>query len=145
MSVNKVIIMGRIGKDIETRQTQSGQSVCSFSVACSEKWTDKNGQKQENTEWINCTAWGKTAENIARFFGKGSEIYLEGKIKTDTKEENGSKTYYTKVVVDTFQFTGGSKVEGSQQNQQPTGYQQNTQYQPTGYQQQMPVEDELPF
>jgi len=148
MSMNKVILLGRIGKDIELRKTQSGKDVASFTVACSEKYKDAQGQQQEKTEWVNCTAWGKTAENIARFFGKGSEILLEGKMETTHTEQNGVKTYYTKVVVHEFQFTGGSKTSHSQQQQ--TGYQQPQQQQQTGYQQQynapqMPVQDDMPF
>lgn len=172
MSVNKVIVMGRLGKDVEVRRTQSGKAVASFSVGCSEKYTDRNGQKQENTEWIRCTAWEKSAEIIAQYFHKGDGIFIEGKFKTDTKEENGAKTYHSYVLVDSFTFPEGKSQNnagqqqngGYQQPQQSTGYQQPYQQpqqgyapQSQGYQQpqqgyqqqfnapQLPQEDDLPF
>lgn len=147
MSVNSVMIMGRLGKDVEIRRTQTGKSVSSFSIGCSEKYTDKNGQKQENTEWVRCTAWEKTADIISQYFKKGDGIFIQGKFKTDVSENNGAKTYHSYVLVETFTFPEGKSQNNQQQNQ---GYQQpqnqNYQQQPTGYQQpQIPNSDDLPF
>lgn len=147
MSVNSVMIMGRLGKDVEIRRTQTGKSVSSFSIGCSEKYTDKNGQKQENTEWVRCTAWEKTADIISKYFKKGDGIFIQGKFKTDVIENNGAKTYHSYVLVETFSFPEGKSQNNQQQNQ---GYQQpqnqNYQQSPTVYQQpQMPNSDDLPF
>ena len=140
MSVNKVIILGNIGKDIELKRTANGKAIVSFSVGCSNKWTDKNGQKHEETEWVNCTAWEKTAEMIAQYFSKGSEIFIEGKLKTDVKDDNGTKTYYTKVIVESFSFTGGSKRDGQQNHgQHQNGFNQQYQQPQQNYQQQQPT------
>ena len=129
--------MGNLGREPEMRKTASGQSVCSFTVACSEKWTDKQGVKQEDTEWVNCTAWGKTAENICKFFGKGSEIFVEGKMKTRSWDDNGTTKYKTEVVVSEFTFTGGSKRgQPTENNQQQTGGESAPQ---------LPIEDDMPF
>jgi single-strand DNA-binding protein len=166
MSLNKVMVMGRLGKDVEIRRTQQGKAVASFSIGCSEKYTDKSGQKQEKTEWIRCTAWEKTAEIIAQYFHKGDGIFIEGKFRTDVKEENGAKTYHSYVLVESFTFPEGKSPNSV--GQQSTGYQQPYQQQPQqgyapqqqgygqpqqGYQQQpqynapqMPtMEDDLPF
>ena len=110
MSVNKVIILGRLGGDPETRYLPSGDAVCNFSVATSEKWKDKStGEQQERTEWHRCSAFGRTAEVIAEYFLKGSEIYLEGKLQTRKwQAQDGTDKYSTEIRVDSFSFTGGS-------------------------------------
>lgn len=107
MSVNKAIIMGRLGKTPEAKHTSSGTLVCEFSVATSERFVNKNGQKQEKTEWHNIVGWGKTAEVLSRCFVKGNQIYIEGKIQTQTWEKNGEKKYKTVIIVQEFQFVDG--------------------------------------
>jgi single-strand DNA-binding protein len=107
--------MGNMTRDVELKTLASGQSVASFAIACSEKWKDKQGQQQEKTEFINCTSWGKTGELINRFFSKGSEILVEGKFTTDKYEKDGKTMYSSKVTVDQFTFTGGSKRGERQQ------------------------------
>lgn len=120
MNINKLIIAGRLGKDPELKTTTNGTSVASFSVATNRTWTDKQGQKQEDTEWVNCVAWGKTAETISKFFHKGKEIYLEGRIQTRKwQDKEGNNRYTTEMVIDTFQFVGYDKDGGSKGNTPP--------------------------
>ena len=113
-SVNKVVLIGRIGQSLELRKTQSGSSVLSFSMATSEKFKGKDGQQKEETEWHNCTAWNRQAEVIAQYCSKGSELYVEGKLKTRDWEDNGVKKYKTEILVREFQFLGGKKQEQQQ-------------------------------
>jgi single-strand DNA-binding protein len=104
MSVNEVTIMGYLGKDPELKVTQGGNQVATFSVATSESWV-KDGKKEEKTEWHNCVVWGKTAENIAKYFRKGSGIYIRGKLQTRSwEDQQGQKRYTTEIIVATFQF-----------------------------------------
>lgn len=114
--INKVILVGNLGGDPEIRYTAGGAAVASFSVATSEQWTDKqSGQKQERTEWHNCTAWGKTAEIIGEYAKKGRQVYVEGKLKTEKyTDRNGVERYATKIVVEVFQLLGGSGEGGGQ-------------------------------
>lgn len=108
MSVNKAILIGRIGKDPET--TTSGKT--SFSLATGEKWKDKEGNVQERTDWHNCIAWGKTGENIAKFFKKGSPIYVEGRIQYSSWEDkDGNKKYMTEINISNFDFIGSKGTE----------------------------------
>jgi single-strand DNA-binding protein len=107
MSVNKVILVGRLGVDPELKSLDGGQSVCNMSIATSESWKDKEGNKQEKTEWHRCTAWGKTAELCGQYLKKGREVYLEGKLQTRKYEKDGVEKYATDIVVSTVQFLGG--------------------------------------
>lgn len=133
MSVNKVIVMGRLGQDPELKYTPAGTAVCNFSVATSKSWVDKSGTKQEKTEWHRLVSWGKQGEVINQYFSKGSEIYVEGELTTDqyTKEGESAPRYITKINVREFSFTGGSKAAGAQQGSQQ-GSQQGGQQGP-GY------------
>ncbi len=119
MSVNKVIIVGRLGQEPELRYTPSGAAVCNFSVATSEYWNDKNGQKQERTEWHRVVAWGKTAELCNQYLAKGSQCFLEGKLQTRSWDDNsGQKKYTTEVIATTVQFLG-AKSENSKSATKP--------------------------
>lgn len=111
-SVNKAIILGNLGKDPELRYTQGGGAVCNFSVATSEKWTDKgSGREQEKTEWHRVIAFGKTAENVAQYLGKGSPVYVEGRIQTrEWQDKEGQKRFTTEIVAQSVVFLG--KREG---------------------------------
>jgi len=112
MSMNRVTLLGRLGNDPEVRSIQDGTQVANFSLATSEKWKDKNGEKQEKTEWHRCVAWGKTGENIGKYFKKGSEILVEGSLQTRSwDDKEGNKRYTTEIKVNRFDFTGGSKTE----------------------------------
>lgn len=105
--VNKVILIGNLGADPELRYTQSGQAVADLRIATNESWTDKEGQKQERTEWHSVVLWGKPAEIVKQHAGKGETLYIEGRLQTRTYEKDGQKHYRTEVVADQFQFLGG--------------------------------------
>ncbi len=105
MGVNKYIAIGYLGKDPEMTSTTNSK-VAKFSIAISEKWTNKQGEKQESTEWVNCECWGKLAEIVEKYLKKGSQVYIEGKLKTDSYEKKGQKRYSTKVVVKVLQMLG---------------------------------------
>lgn len=107
--LNKVIIMGRITKDLEIRQSQSGTAVLRFTVAVDRP--QKNGEK--SADFISCIAFGQTAEFIGRYFGKGRMIALEGNIKTGSYEKNGVTIYTTDVIVERTSFTGEPKSENN--------------------------------
>lgn len=115
-TVNKVIIIGRLGTDPKTGNTGGGSNYANLSIATSEKWTGKDGQKQERTEWHNVTVWGKTAENCGKYLTKGSEVYVEGKLQTRTWEKDGQKRYAKEVIAATVGFIGGNKSNETPQN-----------------------------
>ncbi len=106
MSVNKVILLGRLGKDPELKATPSGNQVCHFSLATSESWKDKrSGEKQEKTEWSNCVVWGNLALIAERYLKKGSQCYVEGKLETRKwDDKNGVTRYSTEIIVSTLQL-----------------------------------------
>ena len=106
MSVNRAILVGNLGKDPELKYTQSGKAVCSFSLATSESWKDKQGVKTDSTTWHNIVAWGKQAEVMAEHLTKGKQIYLEGRISNRNYDKDGEKKYISEVVVQSFQFIG---------------------------------------
>lgn len=97
-ALNRVQVIGRLGKDPETRFTPNGKKVAHFSVAVSQRWKS-NGENKEYTEWVNVEAWGRLGEVCQEYLKKGSLVYLEGRLKTDKYEDKGGETkYYTKVV-----------------------------------------------
>lgn len=107
--VNKVIIVGRLGNDPELKHTQGGQAVARLSVATSENWTDKSGQKQERTEWHRVVVWGKLGELCGKYLSKGRQVYVEGRLQTRSWEDNqGQKKYSTEIVATTVQFLGAA-------------------------------------
>jgi single-strand DNA-binding protein len=98
-SVNKVILVGNLGRDPEVRYTPSGQAVANFTLATNEAWTDKAGQKQERTEWHRVVVWGKAAENCGEYLSKGRQVYVEGRLQTrEWTNKEGAKQYTTEVV-----------------------------------------------
>jgi single-strand DNA-binding protein len=99
-SLNKVILIGNLGKDPEIRYTQQGEPIANFSLATSERWTDKSGQKQEKTEWHRVEVFGKTAQVVRDYCSKGKQVYLEGSIKYDEwTDKDGNKRNATKIKV----------------------------------------------
>jgi single-strand DNA-binding protein len=108
--VNKVIIVGRLGGDPELRYTPGGQAVARLSVATSENWTDKQGQKQERTEWHRIAVWGKLAEICGQHLAKGRQVYVEGRLQTRSWDDKatGQKRYATEIVANTVQFLGSA-------------------------------------
>jgi len=107
-SVNKVILVGNLGRDPELRYIPSGQAVANFTLATNERWRDKDGNNQERTEWHRIVVWGKSAENCAQFLQKGRSVYVEGKLQTqEWEDKDGIKRRTTEVVAQTVQFLGG--------------------------------------
>jgi single-strand DNA-binding protein len=114
MSVNKAILLGRLGKDPELKYTQSGKAVANFSLATSERWKGQDGQSNEATTWHNIVAWGKTAEVMKEYFHKGKEIYIEGRIDNRSYEDKeGNRKYISEVVVQNFSFVGSRSDAGN--------------------------------
>ncbi len=116
--VNKVILVGRLGADPEIKSVGNSQSVARLSVATSEAWTGKDGQKQERTEWHRVVVWGRQAENCAKHLSKGRQVYVEGRLQTRSwEDQSGQKKYATEIVANTVQFLGaGAGAERSQGN-----------------------------
>lgn len=112
MSVNKVILIGRLGQDPELRYTPSGAAVANFSVATNEAWTDKaSGQKQERTEWHRIVVWGKQAELCNQYLQKGRQAYVEGRLQTrQWKDQSGQTRYTTEVQAQSIRFLGGASA-----------------------------------
>jgi len=125
-SVNKVILVGRLGKDPEVKSTPSGATVAKFSIATDEKFTDKSGERQERTEWHNIVAWNKLAEICGQYLRKGKLVYIEGSLRTDSwdDKESGQKRYRTEIIAQNMQMLdrkgddegGSSSYSGSRRN-----------------------------
>ena len=104
-NLNKVMLIGRLGQDPEIRYTQSGSAVANATIATNDYWTDKQGGKQERTEWHSLVLWGKLADLAQSYLKKGSQVYVEGRMQTrDWEDQQGQKHYKTEVVVTTMQF-----------------------------------------
>jgi single-strand DNA-binding protein len=138
--VNKVIIVGRLGSDPELKSVGSGQNVARLSVATSEAWTGKDGQKQERTEWHRIVVWGRQAENCAKHLSKGRQVYIEGRLQTRSWEDpQGQKKYSTEIVANVVQFLGGGQERTSTTG---TGAEA---YQDFGPEPTFDAADEIPF
>ncbi len=125
MSVNKVILIGRLGQNPEVRHTPSGQSVANFTLATNESWTDKQGQKQERTEWHRVVVWGKLADLCGQYLSKGRQCFIEGKLQTrQWQDKDGQTKYTTEVLASTVQFLGGNAQQGAGQGAGNYGNQQ---------------------
>jgi single-strand DNA-binding protein len=106
--VNKVIIVGNLGKDPEVRFTPNGKALAKFPVATSEKWTDQDGNRQERTEWHNVVVWGKQAESCGQYLSKGRQVFIEGSIRSrQYDDKDGNKRYITEIVARDVRFLGG--------------------------------------
>lgn len=107
--VNKVILIGNLGRDPEMRSLPSGQAVATFSIATNRRWKDRDGQKQEQTEWHNIVVFGRQAEVAGQYLTKGKQIYLEGRLQTRSwdDKQSGEKKYRTEIVCENFQMLGG--------------------------------------
>ena len=103
-TLNRVQLIGRLGKDPENHFTPNGKNVTHFSMAVSRRWKSPDGEMKENTEWVNIEAWARLGEGCQQFLHKGSLIYLEGRLKTDKYEDNGETKYFTKVVAQSMQM-----------------------------------------
>jgi len=106
-SVNKVILVGNVGRDPETRYMPSGDAIVNLSLATTDQWKDKNGEKQERTEWHRIVIFGKTAEIAGQYVRKGSQIYIEGRLQTRKwTDKEGQERYTTEIVADRMQMLG---------------------------------------
>ena len=103
-TLNRVQLIGRLGKDPEGKFTPTGKKVAHFSLAVSNRWKNKSGETKESTEWVNIEAWGRLGEVCQEYLKKGSLIYIEGRLKTDKYEDKGETKYFTKIVTQTLQF-----------------------------------------
>lgn len=149
--LNKVMLIGHLGKDPEFKQVGTDGKVANFTLATSESYTGKDGKRVENTEWHNIVVWGGLAENVSKYTAKGSKVYVEGKIKTRSWEKDGVKKYTTEIVADTVTFM--DKKEGG--SSAPAAATANTSAAPakttaasapaTASANQQDSDDELPF
>lgn len=132
-SLNRVQLIGNAGKDPEGRYTNSGSKVVSLSLGVNNTFKTKNGETRKETEWFNLEVWGKLGDIVQEYVHKGSQIYVEGRLKTDKFEDkSGEVKYYTKVVVSTIQFLGSNSNGNSRQSEAEV---------PT----ETPDEDSIPF
>ena len=157
-SLNKVMLIGNLGKDPEIRYSQQGTAIVKFPIATTEQWYDKtSGEKQEKTEWHNIVAFGKPAEILEKYLSKGSPIFLEGRLQTNRYEKDDQTRYFTEIAVNNFQFLGGrqdnqgggSNYQSSNGNQQQSNQGNDSQFQNqtapgSGDQQPIP-DDDIPF
>jgi single-strand DNA-binding protein len=121
-SVNKVILIGNLGKDPETRYLPSGDAVTNISVATTDTWKDKSGEKQEHTEWHRVAFFGKVAEIAGEYLKKGSPVYVEGRIRTRKwQDKEGNDKYSTEIVADRMQLLGGRGGGGESMMREPSG------------------------
>jgi len=120
MSVNRVILIGRLGKDPETRYMPNGEAVTNATLATSENWKDKSGVKQEKTEWHNLTFYRRLAEIAGEYLKKGSMIYVEGKIQARKWEKDGVTRYATDIIINEMTMLGGKSSDDSGESQHRT-------------------------
>lgn len=119
-SLNRAMLIGNITREIELKKTQSGQSVCSFSIATNRSWKNQQGEKQEETQFHNIVAWGRVAEIIAQYLGKGSKIYVDGRLATREYEtQSGEKRRVTEVVLENMLMLDSKKDSGERTTRHP--------------------------
>ena len=143
-SVNKFIGLGTLGRAREVRYSQGGDAVANFSIACTERWKDKSGEKQEKTEWVRCVAFGRTGEVAGEYLRKGNPVYVEGRLQTRQYEKDGQKHYSTEVVVDKLQLLGGNR-DGGDGAQQRTEQQAAAARSGPPQRKQEDFDDDIPF
>jgi len=121
--VNKVILVGRLGRDPEIRYTQNGQAVANFTLATNEVWRDRDGERQERTEWHRIVAWGKQAEFCGNYLGKGRQVFVEGRIQSrEWEDREGEKRRTTEIVAQTIQAIGGRRDSDGDDSGSGGGY-----------------------
>lgn len=151
MSVNKVILVGNLGKDPDLRYTASGTAVCNFSIATTESFKDRDGNRQEKTEWHNIVVWRQLAEICGKYLVKGKQVYIEGKLQTRKWEDrDGNPRYTTEIVADQMQMLSRAGDENN-----AGGYQRREQRQEPAMNQSAPQnnydnvqfnpDDDIPF
>ena len=120
-ALNKVQLIGRLGRDPESKFTPSGKKVAHFSVAIDNRWKSRDGEAKAATEWVNVEAWDRLGEVCQEYLNKGSLIYVEGRLKTDKYEDKGDTRYFTKVVAQTVQFLDSRGSDGDVEQSGPVG------------------------
>jgi single-strand DNA-binding protein len=137
--VNKVILIGNLGRDPELRYTQSGQAVVNFTLATTENWNDRSsGERVERTEWHRVVVWGRAAENCAKYLAKGRTVYVEGRLQTrEWEDREGQKRRTTEINAQTVQFLGGQRGGG--------GGGREPAEEPSGGASSPPPDDDIPF
>ena len=111
-ALNRVQLIGYLGRDPESKYTPTGKRVTDFPIAITNRWKSESGEMKEATEWVQIEAWGRLAETCHEYLGKGSLAYVEGRLKTDRYEDEGGETrYFTKVVARSVQFLSGDRDE----------------------------------
>ena len=133
--INKVILVGNLGADPEMRYTAGGTAVCRLRVATSRRFTDKQGNRQEETAWHRVDAWGKLAEICGQYLSKGRQIYIEGRLKYGSYEKDGVKHYTTDIVAENMQMLGAGGGRGEEREPEPA----------FGPPEGGPPEDDIPF
>jgi single-strand DNA-binding protein len=108
-ALNRVQLIGYLGRDPESKYTPTGKRVTDFPVAVTNRWRDESGETREHTEWVHIEAWGRLAETCHEYLGKGSLAYVEGRLRTDRYEDDGETRYFTKVVARTVQFLSDNR------------------------------------
>jgi single-strand DNA-binding protein len=146
-SLNRAQVIGNLGRDAELRYTQGGQAVANFSVATTEKWTDKQtGEQKEQTQWHRCVLWGKTAESLAQYLLKGKQVYCDGRLQTrDWEDKDGHKRQTTEINVDKVVLLGGARNgrEDQPSRHDESGPQEQAQASPDATAQ--VIDDDIPF
>jgi len=146
MSVNKVILLGRLGQNPEVRHTPSGASVANFSLATNESWMDKSGQKQERTEWHRIVVWGKLADLCGQYLTKGRQAYVEGRLQTrQWQDKDGQTKYTTEIQAQTVQFLGAGTGAGAGQGAGGPSNYSEPQGMEVGRAEPSFTEDDIPF
>ena len=140
MSVNKVILIGNLGKDPEVRFTANGRAMARFPIATSEVWNDAEGNRQERTEWHNIIVWGKQGESCGQYLAKGRQVFVEGSIRSRSYDDkNGNKRYVTEIVAQRVRFLGGGGGPRVAQETEPEPAAEPPAGQPP------PLDDDIPF
>ena len=145
-SVNKAILIGNLGRDPEVRYTPSGTAVANFSLATTENWTNKDGEKQSRTEWHRIEAWGRLGETCGEYLSKGSQVYIEGSIRTDEwEDQEGNKRQTTKIRAWRMQMLG-SRAQSEPLSNESFGSGSESSYnKPSDTDSIGPTEDDIPF
>lgn len=116
-ALNRVQLIGRLGRDPESKFTPTGKKVAHFSLAVSNRWKSKEGGMKETTDWMNIEAWGRLGEVCQEYLKKGSLVYIEGRLKTDKYEDKGEPRYFTKIVAQTVQFLSDTRASEAAEEQ----------------------------
>lgn len=144
--INKVIIVGRLGNDPEVKTIGNGQTVTRISVATSEQWSDKDGKKQEKTEWHRIVTWGKLAEICGKHLSKGRQVYVEGRLQTNSwEDQQGQKRYSTEIVANTVQFLGAPSDREQSSSASSSNHHPADQFQDFGPEPTFDSKEDLPF